>query len=265
MYGGGGVCDVSLASEVQRTTFSGRSLRWGDDGSVLYTIIPDGSSVTDYVRGYDVGTVYDIDTIQATYTQTVSGSESVDGLDLSPDGTRLYDCGQGSRPEYIGQHTLSTAWDLSTATLEKKVTPPSYSGGTVEPIDIRWSPDGELAFLLDPVADKLFGASASTPWDAETLGVVYESETPNAPTNMQDMAWTDDGLNVFMSGTDGYLYHWYLDTRWIPTPGNITRSTSYDTSGAWGGLASSPSCGTLWHRHEMAGSPQYLIEYDITA
>ena len=116
------------------------------------------------------------------------------------DGTEVYFISLLT-PNTVFQYTLSTAWDISTA---------SYSGnsvditaqGTISYTEIRLTPDGLEMYVL--WAGNTQKYNLSTAWDVSTA--TYASETTPLSGFMgsisKGFAFKDDGKSLFLCGRD---------------------------------------------------------------
>src|SRR3989338_5642366 len=87
------------------------------DGTVLYVAAGDGSP---FVRQYPLTTAWNLSTLGATTGSfSLSGSSAYwpQGLFFSSDGTRMYVASDYSADK-VFQYTLSSAWDITTATYD---------------------------------------------------------------------------------------------------------------------------------------------------
>lgn len=108
------------------------------DGTKLFMV----GTVSRKVVGYDLSTAWDISTVSTTPssefvdTVTTNSEYSPVAVKLSDDGTKCYV--GGAQRNTIIQYGLSTAWDLSTATLDDRFAGASTTGGDmygVAPLD----------------------------------------------------------------------------------------------------------------------------------
>jgi len=151
------------------------------DGKVIITCLhfsPDGLKM--YVAGigdsivyqYALSTAWDISTATYSDTSFYHGSEDVyaNGLFFSPDGLKLYIGGNNHKTIY--QYTLSTAWDISTASYSDT----SFYHGLIlaeSPLDTicygpLFSPDGLKMYMATNVDETIYQYTLSTAWDVST-------------------------------------------------------------------------------------------------
>jgi len=113
--------DMSTANDLSTASYHGYistssesnaagGLAFSLDGTKMYT----GDQLNDEVHEYTLSTAWDVTTASHENTLDVSAKESVcDGVAISTDGTKLYIVGSGS--DDVNEYTLSTAYDISTA------------------------------------------------------------------------------------------------------------------------------------------------------
>ncbi len=158
---------VSLDVSSQDTNL--RGFVFSTDGTKLFLV---GSS-TDAIYQYNLGTAWNIST--ASYSSSSLSVSSQDtspsGITASSDGTKLYVCGSATSTEGVYQYTLSTPWDLSTASYSSKSI--SVTSQDTEPSDVVFSADGKLMFVSGETSEAILQYSLSTAWDVSTAS--YDS------------------------------------------------------------------------------------------
>lgn len=137
----------------------------------------------------------------------------------SEDGTKLYYNSSGA----IRQHTLSTAFDISTATYANKSFSLSDSA-----YGFDFSTDGTKLFTSSRGNQSLRQYTLSTPWDISTASYVKQVSL-NSGT-LQDIAVASDGSAIFYVA-GGVVYKLVLSTAWDVT-GATTSATSFNPGGA---------------------------------
>jgi sugar lactone lactonase YvrE len=102
-------------------------------------------SGSDRVHQYSLATAWDISTATLVQNFSVSAQDrSPEGVTFSPDGTRMYVVGSGNDAVY--QHSLSTAWDISTATFVQNF---SVSGLFGTPTGLAFRPNGTMMYVVE--------------------------------------------------------------------------------------------------------------------
>ena len=197
--------DLSTASYASKS-FDTSSQRGGNepqdvsissDGTRLYMII------SRHIYEYTLSTAYDVST--ATYnsktynysSQTVSGT----GMAFGNSGTKLYVLGAVGAPliSIIFEYTLSTAWDVSTASYSNN----SFiaAGRTNDNMGLALSSNGEHLYSLGNTGDSVFQYDMSTAYDLSTAS--GSSPTGSATTPILYLPMTDAATAGSNSGTGG--------------------------------------------------------------
>ena len=198
---------VSVAS--QDTTPQGVFFK--SDGTKMYV----AGSGTDAVYQYSLSTSWDVSS--ASYD---SVSLSVSGQDTTPsdlyfktDGTSLYVMGRSN--DTVFQYTLSTAWDLSTASYASKSF--SVTSQASNPTGIYLKSDGTKMYVIGYTADAVFQYSLSTAWDVSSAS--YDSvslDVSAAGTNPQGLGFSLDGTKLLVAevSTGDFVSEYGLSTAW---------------------------------------------------
>jgi sugar lactone lactonase YvrE len=154
--------DVSTATYASKTVLvssqdtAPSSIEFGDNGSKMYIL----GSTNDRIFQYTLSTPWDVST--ATYASkflSVTGQEtSPQAMVFGSDGKQVLVV--GSLNDTVYQYTLSTAWDISTATYDNK----SLNVGSREatPHGLALSIDQTKLFVLGQSADRVFTYQRST-------------------------------------------------------------------------------------------------------
>jgi DNA-binding beta-propeller fold protein YncE len=159
--------DISSASFVTSLSVNAqeptpRSFWFKGDGSEVYV----SGTITDSVHQYSLSTTWDVSS--GTYTQSFSiaaQSGLPRGLTFKPDGTKMYVADTST--DRIYQYSLSSAWDISTASYDSKTLTP----GTPTATSPRFNPDGTKLWLIDSGPDEVAQYSLTTAWDV-SLGLM---------------------------------------------------------------------------------------------
>lgn len=171
-------------------------------GSTKVTI---GSSTTG-TENYSLSSLTNEVTFSVTSQQALP-----QGLFLKSDGTRLFVAGRS--PNEVFSYTLSTAWDLSTASYDSK----SFSVNSQEPScrEVFLSSDGTKMYVCGSSADTVFEYDMSTAYDLSTASynsVSFSvSSQSTAPTGLY---FKPDGTKMYMVGVSNTLYQYSLSTAW---------------------------------------------------
>ena len=180
------------------------------DGTKVYI----AGNGTDSVYQYSLSTAWDIST--ASYDSVSFSLSSQDtspsGPTFKPDGTSFYIVGSiGTR---VYQYTLSTAWDLSTASYASKSFLYSSQEGGME--HVRLKTDGTKMYLIGADTDAVYQYSLSTAWDVSTAS--YDSvsfSVASEELSSRTFDFNSDGSSFFIVGdTNSTVYQYDLSTAW---------------------------------------------------
>jgi hypothetical protein len=186
-------------------------ITFNNDGTKMYMV---GLS-NDSLYQYSLSTDFDLST--ASYD---SVSLSVSGQDTSPssiafnnDGTKMYLTGSGNDSLY--QYSLSTAFDLSTASYDSVSF--SVNGQDNDPLDIAFNTDGTKVYIVGSGSDSVHQYSLSTAFDLSTAS--YDSvsfSVGGQDASPSGMAFNNDGSKIYMLGGSSdtvYQYSTVLNTQ----------------------------------------------------
>ena len=174
--------------------------------------------------GYDLaGASYD------SVSFSVSSQEATPrSVFFKPDGSKLYLVGSTSDTVY--QYSLSTAWDVSTASYDSKSF--SVASQDLNPYSIFFKPDGTKFYMQGASNDDVYQYSLSTAWDISTSS--YDSVSFDGST--QDVAiygvfFKEDGTKMYLNGyaNGGDVYQYSLSTAWDLSTASYD-SVSFDYS-----------------------------------
>jgi len=164
------------------------------DGTKLYVVGDIGNSVYQYT----CSSAWDVST--ATYDSvsfSISGQEDLPtGIFFKPDGTQMYISGQ--RGDDLNQYTLSTAWDLSTASYASKNLLLNQS---TNPYGCFFKPDGTKFYSIDAASNTVYQYTLSTAWDVSTAS--YDSvsfSVASQETAATLLYFNSDGTIMYAGG-----------------------------------------------------------------
>ncbi len=187
-------------------------MTFSPDGQKLYIVI----DTNDEVRQINLSTPYDLRGVNvgSSYTAFSVTSEETDPrtVEFKPDGTKMYV--SGATNDTIFQYTLSTPWDVTTASYDSvssSLRYPGGSGSSTVPRACRFTADGTLLVFLEAYDDTIAYYRLTTPWDVSTLEFVEElidlTGTIDAP---QDLVIKPDLSQIYVVGSTSDRV-WSLD------------------------------------------------------
>ena len=104
-------------------------------------------------------------------SHSVSGQETdPQGLAFNTDGTKMFVCGKVG--DDINEYTLSSAFDVSTASYDSKV---SVSAQTAKPMAVQFNTDGTKMFVVDEISDRVLEYTLSVGFDVSSTVTFIDS------------------------------------------------------------------------------------------
>ncbi len=182
------------------------------DGTKFYTI---DDAANEVVYQYSMTTAWDLST--ATYdnkSKNISAQEDTpQSIFFKPDGTKMYVLGQ-EPGEYVFQYTLSTAWDVSTASYDNVRKSLTAQGNT--PSGMYFKGDGLSLYTVEKQNDSAYQYSMTTAWDISTISYSGKSiSISSEDINPEDIFFKPDGLKFYVIGITSDSVHQYtLSTAW---------------------------------------------------
>jgi len=182
------------------------SPRFNNDGTRMYIL----EGADDTIYQYNLTSAYDVSTMSYSNVSlnTTTQDSSARGIEFSPDGTKMYMVGAAANRIY--QYTLSTPFDLSTASYDNK-----YAGTHSGPIGmVLHSAGTKVIVVTSGTNDRLYQYSMTTAYDISTasydglfISVSNEQATPAG------LALNNDGTKLFLTGNTGdNIDRYSLDT-----------------------------------------------------
>jgi hypothetical protein len=119
----------------------------------------------------------------------------------------------GSTGDDVNQYTLSTAWDVSTATFVRLF---STSAQDSAPVDIFFKPDGLSMFIMGQTNDTVFQYTLSSAFDISTASYASKSFSVTSQETLPTGLWfKSDGTVMYVIGsTSDTVFQYTLGTAW---------------------------------------------------
>ena len=183
-----------------------RGLRFSADGTKFYVL--DGNTPQS-VYQYGLSTAWDLST--ASYSSksfNISSQETQPtGVAFKSDGTKMYIIGYTG--DDVNEYTLSTAWDVSTASYSQNY---SVSSQTTLPTDIYFKPDGTSFYVSGSATSTVYQYDLTTAWDISTASYTSNSI---AVSEREGLAFNSDGTAFYVVGNStDTVYEYNLTTAW---------------------------------------------------
>ena len=222
-------------------TTTADDLFFKSDGTKMYVL----DSGPDQVLQFNLSTAWEIDTASLAYSGSsiatfggsgLGGMTNAYGMAISSDGTKLYLTNKAGTSSKIVQYTLSTPWEINTATISISanivigVTP-----GEQAPTGIRFKSDGTKMYYVGQTLKKVHEYNLSTPWVVNTASATLVGNVAVSSTGQQGVEFNNTGSTMYIPdyNTD-FIYEYSLSTPWSVNTATLTTnidisSTSYRT------------------------------------
>ncbi|HEX9608829.1 MAG TPA: hypothetical protein VGA06_01295, partial [Candidatus Paceibacterota bacterium] len=207
-----------------------RGLFFKSDGSKMYMIGGD----TDMVHQYTLSTPWVLssaayDSVSTSTNSSGEGEASYEGLFFKEDGTKMYTAGWDTNKLF--QYTLSSAWDISSASYDNISTSTNSSGeGEGSPAALFIKSDGAKMYMIG-WNNTVYQYTLSTPWDLSSAaydGVAVDVNADTGETNAEGVFFKDDGTKMYANGfsTDRVYQYTIGDSQILS--GTMTGSSAFN-------------------------------------
>ena len=198
----------NVSFSVNSQTTSPYGMVFNTDGTKMY-VTSAGFGVYQYSlsTGFDLSTVsYDNVSFDAT-----SQNDGISGVAFNSDGTKMYILGYNSPSDQVYQYSLSTGFDISTASYDSV----SFSVSQESlPFSIAFNNDGTKMFVSGFSSDTVYQYSLSTGFDLSTTS--YDNVSFSAQSeesSLYGLAFNNDGTKMFVCGdSSGSVFQYDLST-----------------------------------------------------
>jgi len=194
----------SVSFSVSSQNSGPNAIAFNSDGTKFF-LVGFGSTA---IRQYSLSTAFDLST--ASYDSVsfnVSSQEtSPRGIDFNNTGTKMYILGTNS--DSVHQYSLSTAFDLSTASYDSVSFSVSSQSGV--PLKVVFNPSGTKMFMLDFTNASVFQYSLSTAFDVSTAS--YDNVSfaiTSQDSSPLGVNFNSDGTKMYIVGTDNDSVYQY--------------------------------------------------------
>jgi sugar lactone lactonase YvrE len=192
--------DISTSSYVQNFSVAAqdnnfRGLYVREDGSKFYMVGASNDTIYEYtIGGFDLS------------LQDTGNS----GIEFKPDGTKMYVT--GTVGDEINEYSLSTAWDLDTASYVQTF---NVTAQEAAPTGVKFKTDGTKMYMIGSGSDNVNEYSLSVAWDISTASFVQSFNVNAQEVAPQDLFFKPDGTKMYITGSSGDEVNEYsLSTAW---------------------------------------------------
>ena len=240
--------DDDLSSNFTSKDSDVRNFNFSADGSYLF--IPGG--FTDTVYRYSLATPWDLTTVTDDSNSKDTSAQATSAMDVwfKPDGTIMYVSDNNTSAIY--QYTLSTAYDLSTASYASKSLSTSSQGLYVRGMAIN--DDGTKFYAFSSNDNTIYQYNATSAYDISTASYASKSFNPSsdAPAPSGGISFNSDGTELFVGGASAdSIYKFDLSTAY-----DISTASYSGVSFAVGNSILTPHC----VRFGNSGTKMFVID-----
>ena len=230
------------------------SIKFSTDGTKFYTTTDASIAIASqisFIHQYELETAWDIRSAKRTKTFYLSNQNAGHrGINFKPDGTKFYTLSgtYNVANVEINEYTLSTPWDISTATHTSALSK-IYTFLTATPYmwDLYISPDGNSFWISGEVSttnsqyNNIFTKfDMSSAWDLSTAYYSNQHEIRQSigknVYSFITFMFSNNGLHLYAANTTGTIRHYELgtafDVRTLPTLPNFIYVTNFNVSSA---------------------------------
>lgn len=202
--------DFSTTSEVIPSALA---IAFRSDGSRVFVL-----AALSVVHGYNLGTAWDISTVQTGALSYDASAEGTSGtaLRFNATGTAMFLA--DSTTDDVFQYTLSSAWAIATSSYASKLLDVSGQEGTVR--GIEFGDSGTTLYVVGPGNDTIYQYTLTTPYDVSTGAYASKSFDVSSQVGLSNsVSFNSDGTRVFVADLSGTtIYQYEVGTATDPNP-----------------------------------------------
>jgi sugar lactone lactonase YvrE len=116
------------------------------------------------------------------------------GLSFKDDGTKMYVMGISG--DDVNEYSLSTAWDISTASYVQNF---SVASQETNPYGVFFRPDGTQMFINGTTNENVHEYVLSTPWDVSTASFNQTFLSSRQIRSSSGIFFKSDGKKMYIS------------------------------------------------------------------
>ena len=176
-------------------------------------------------------------------SKSINADQGEYGLTFNNDGTKMYTTqydtnGGGLQADNVYEYVLTTAYDISTATLNNTKTVhvlATHGGGDkLIPTQVVFNNDGTKMFIADHGSDNIDYWSLTTAFDISTASLDGRYDVSSKEKRLTSVAFNNDGTRMIIAGVghpagSHHLNEYSLDTAFDLSSG-VTHLNTEDLS-----------------------------------
>jgi len=186
-------------------------MAFSTDGTKMY--VAGDHALGRKIHQYTLSTAWDIGT--ASYAnKSFDTSALTDNftilISFKSDGTKMY-VGAGFGSAYFYQYSLSTAWDVSTASSDSLNV---FTGGKDgSPFGFYFKSDGTKMYIYGNTNSRIYEWNLSTAWNISTA--TYSKQSATVQSNGRGLFLKPDGKKAYVvSALSDKVHEYALSTAW---------------------------------------------------
>ena len=192
-----GSFDVSTAAFVDATPISLQDdkptdVAFSNDGTKMFVVGDTGNNINEY----NLTAAFDASTAAFAHFFSVSLQDAnPTGMAFSNDGTKMFVIGLSS--DKIHEYTLSSAFDVSTATVDSFLA----TSQDASPTDVAFSSNGTKMFVVGRSGNNIHEYNLTAAFDVSTGTFVDSFSVSSQDDKPTDVAFSNDGTKMFVTGS----------------------------------------------------------------
>jgi DNA-binding beta-propeller fold protein YncE len=170
------------------------------DGANLF-VCGSGAGLTGYGPGvHQYSLPYPFSLLSATHVRSLS----INAQQAQPRAVFFRDNGlsmyvAGSSDDRVHEYTLSTAWNIATASYSRL----KVLTEVTTPVGLWFRPNGQSMYVVDAFNDDITEYSLSTAWNVQTAAYVRERSVSSEGTSPAGLFIDADGFRMFVADQTG--------------------------------------------------------------
>ena len=170
--------------------------------------------------------------VRSKAVENVTGDYLTMALTFNNDGTKMYTSSMraGATGDRLYEYELTTAYNISTATLRTSINVGTYSGSSTNihgAMQVVFNNDGTKMFIADH-HKTIIEWTLTTPYDIDTASTTYNAgqgyDTNANQKRPSSVAFNNDGTKMYVtgnhkSGNPQSIHEYTLDTPFVITSG----------------------------------------------
>ena len=175
--------------------FTPQGFRFNNDGTKMFVVGSNGDDVDEYT----LSTAFDVSTASFVDSFDISSQElGARDVAFSDNGLKMFVV--GVRGDDVNEYTLSTAFDVSTASFVDSF---DISSQDDSPTGLAFNNDGTKMFVAGNAGNDINEYTLSTGFDVSTASFVDSFSVASQDTTPNGLSFNSDGTKMYVVGNQG--------------------------------------------------------------